>query len=220
MSGVFAGVPSDDFIPDLDWDGTATTSDDLKNYGGFVEKRGYYHLDLRERTLIQKDGEPAHVKLMFVVEAGEHADQVGKQVSHRLYRQKWEYELDPNGKPVEEEKETLKGKKYKAKKKTGRILPLEPDDFASKQAIKFFVGVGLLTEEQSVGKRFKLPFSQLNPGMQCIALVDAEGQISYNTVYTLDNPEVEAVPKNEELVTRWKAGIGAGGMNDDVISSL
>ena len=211
---------SDDFIPDLDWDGTGTTADDLKDSGGFVSKPGYYHVDLRERTLVQKENEPAHVKLMFVVEGGEHADQIGKQLSHRLYLQKWEYKLDEKGEVVKEKKHrTSDGGEYEAKVKTGRVLPLEPDDFATKGNIRFFVGLGLLSDEQAVGKKFKLPLSKLNPGLQCIVKAGKDG-IEFNKTYTLDSPEVEGVPKNEEMANIWRAGVSGGGVSDELIGSL
>lgn len=216
---------SDDLIPDFDWDGTGTTEDDLKDSGGFVSKRGYYHLDLRDVVLIRKvdesgqPTEPAHVRTMWVAEAGEHQDQVGKQVSHRLYLQKWEYQTDEKGNPLKEEKTRNDGSTYEAKVKTGRILKLEPSDFQTRGAIRFFIGLGLLSADV-VGRNFKLPTSKLIPGLQCVAMVGNDGQIEFNKTYQLDSEDVANVPKNQELLTRWQAGTGSVGVNDDVINAI
>jgi len=208
----------DDYIPDFELDGSEVKESDLADRGAGVEIKGYYHLELIERSIIAEEGKVKHLNMRLQVLSGEHDTEFNKTVWHRMYLEKNEYETDDNGKVVEEEKTRNDGTTYQQKKKTGKILPLVAGDKIIGGHGRFCIGLGLLTEAEVAGKKFKLPLSLINPGIQFIALVGANGEIEWNKTFTLDNEEMKDIPKDEAAMLVFKAG--ASGVSQEAIDSI
>lgn len=217
MTDVF-GTP-DGFIPDFGVDGTEIGEDDLQDKGGQVNKKGYYHLELTDRKLMQEEGKPNHVNCILKVLQGEHEDQIGKTVFHRVYLERYEYETDEKGNFIMEKAQRSNGEEYEMKKKTGKILPLDPKGYQVKGNARFFIGIGLLKESECVGQKFSLPFSKFNPGIQFIAVVGKDGQIEFNKTFCMEDDEVANIPKDEQSLANWLSG-NAAGVDDSVIDSI
>lgn len=169
----------------LDTDGMS--GEDLDGGGGICDKEGWYHVTVLNIDKNEDEGKLPHYFFGLQILAGDHEDQAGKMIYHRIFNKSWIDSSDHD-----------KGMK-------------EPSEGSKKMKLRFAAGLGLISKEDIGKPNLRIPWSEAD-GVQAVCKVVKESRgddpnkfdfrIPYSEIYQVNDPKVENVPKDQEALDR------------------
>ncbi len=197
----------DELDMDLDTSGFGPEDAKPSTSGGACDKAGHYHVVCNGIKKEGGDNKTPCLRLDLQILAGEHDDQIGKMIFHRVY--------------------TAKAKRSKE----GQFEGLEPlTEGGKRMLLRCAAGFGLISPEDVGSGSVRIPWSQIEM-RQAIVQVSAEdrtdmktGQvtgkdfkISFGNIWPIGHEDVANVPTDAEALAQLTGGAGVGGANVDDI---
>ena len=176
-------------------DATDIDEDSLHSGGG-VDKEGYYHVECLDIGLTEGESDKLrNLKIDLVVLDGEHSEQSGRKIFHRLYLEGWENKSTRDKRELKKEEE--------------------------KRILAFSFAFGLITADQLGQEKLKIPFHLIRMRQAVVKVTKADDyevtdsmgskvkktggyKIAWsNEAWPVDHPRVADVPKDANSLSEY-----------------
>lgn len=186
---------------DVEFDASGFAPEDLEQKGSAtVNKNGFYHTLIKGLNQEKQEGKIPAIRVDMEVLAGENEDQVGRTHYHRVNLAKWN------------------------ENKTD-VVPLS--EGSTKNILRFFTNLGLISKEEAAGKKVRLPWERLDQFQLIVEIKNepykdektGEMKDSYRipfgcNVWKVDDERMSKVPKDPDALAEFTGGAGLDSIDD------